>query len=78
MKTFSLKLPEALHMKLASTAKKVGRSKSELTRQAIEAFLDGQKGVRRSCLDLSRDLAGSLKGPKDLSFNKKRLRGYGE
>ena len=78
MKTISLKLPEALHTKLASTAKRTGRSKSDLTREAIEAFLEGQKGLRRSCLDLSRDLAGSLEGPTDLASNKNLLEGYGE
>jgi len=31
-----------------------------------------------SCLDLAKDLAGCVKGPEDLSFNKKRMGGYGQ
>jgi hypothetical protein len=78
MRSLSLKLPEALDARLEATAKRSGQSKSELMRQALEAFLGGKRGVAAgSCLDLAGDLAGCLRGPGDLSFNKKRLRGYG-
>jgi len=79
MKSISLKLPRGLHARLEAVARKAGRSKSEVTRQAIEAFLEGQRGqAKGSCFDLAKDLAGCVEGPGDLSFNKRRLRGCGK
>ena len=79
MKTLTLKIPEGLHARLTATAAKTGNSKSDVARRAIEAFLEDQGRPRDgSCLDLARDLAGSVEGPDDLSSNKRRLRGYGE
>ena len=79
MKTLSLKLPESLLEKLDSVARKRGESRSALLREAIEAVIGGQSHMQDgSCLDLAKDLAGCVKGPEDLSFNKKRMDGYGQ
>ena len=77
MKTISLKLPYDVAARLEARAKVIGKSKSALTREALEKYLDGQGGSEVSCLDLVRDLVGRAKGPGDLASHKKHLRGYG-
>jgi len=80
MSTLSLKLPVGLNARLEAAARKKGRTKSEVAREALEAFLGAGAPSQGggSCLDLARDLAGSVKGPGDLSYSKKHLRGYGK
>jgi hypothetical protein len=77
MKTISLKIQAGLDAKLTTMARQQGTTKSQLVRQAIEAYAVGQSPIAGSCLDLARDLAGCARGPADLSTNKKHLRGYG-
>jgi Arc/MetJ-type ribon-helix-helix transcriptional regulator len=77
MKTISLKLPGEVDARLEARARRVGRSKSDLTREAIARFLESDGGNTASCLDLVRDLVGTADGPVDLASNKKHLRGYG-
>ena len=78
MKTLSLKLPEKLIERLNSAAEKRGESRSALIREAIENSMAGEGQIPKgSCLDLAGDLAGCIDGPKDLSYNKKRMKGYG-
>jgi predicted transcriptional regulator len=79
MKTLSIKLPESLLEKLDSVARKRGESRSALLRESIETVIGGESYIRDgSCLDLAKDLAGCVKGPEDLSFNKKRMGDYGQ
>lgn len=79
MKNLSLKLPESLLVKLDSAARERGESRSALIREAIGTFITGDNYLKKSsCLDLAKDLVGYVKGPVDLSFNKKRMRGYGQ
>lgn len=79
MKTISLKMPEALFEKLDSSARERGETKSALLRELIETITaGGKKTGDGSCLDIAKDLAGCIKGAEDLSFNKKRMNGYGE
>jgi hypothetical protein len=78
MKNISLKLPDDLHARLARVSKDRGTAKSEIVRDALEAYFAGsQNGAGPSCLDLARDLAGVLDGPRDLATNPKYMRGYG-
>lgn len=77
MRTISLKLPDDLDAKLEARARDVGRTKSEITREALLQFLEGEPARGVSCLDLVRDLVGTARGPGDLASNKKYLRGYG-
>ncbi len=79
MKTLSLKLPESLLAKLTSMARERGENRSVLLREAIETFIAGTiTPPKGSCLDLAKDLVGCVKGPIDLSFQKKHIRGYGK
>jgi len=79
MKTLTVKVPEKLDLKLAAVAAKRGESKSNLIRTAINSILKANEAVTpNSCLDLAKDLVGSVEGPSDLSYNKKHLKGYGK
>jgi len=78
MKTLSIKIQESLLEKLDSIARKRGETRSIILREAIESIIDGENQIQKgSCLDLAKDLAGTTKGRKDLSFNKKLMEGYG-
>jgi hypothetical protein len=79
MKNISLKLPDDLHAKLEWLANERGAAKSDVVRQALEAyFVSPQNGSKLSCLDLARDLVGCIDGPPDLATNPKYLRGFGK
>jgi hypothetical protein len=79
MKMISLKIPSGLDAKLTALARRRNMSKSTVVREAVEQYLrDSGNGVTLSCLDLARDLAGSVTGPPDLSSNKKYLEGLGQ
>ncbi len=79
MKTLTLRVPEELAVKLAAAAERKGENKSALIRLAIESMLSEAEGISpNSCLDLARDLLGSIEGPPDLSHNKEHLEGYGK
>jgi predicted DNA-binding protein len=78
MKTVSLKLPEALDADLTKVARRRGLTKSAVVQEALQAYLAGiDRHQAESCLDLARDLWGSVEGPGDLSHNKKYMEGYG-
>lgn len=78
MKTFALKLPETLYGDLTSLAEHKGVSKSALVREALAEFFRRQRAPGRgTALALLEDLAGSIEGPEDLSFNKAHLEGLG-
>jgi predicted transcriptional regulator len=78
MKTVSLKMPEELDEELADLARRTGRSKSLVVRMALSEFLPRRsRSSRRSFLSRAADLAGSVTGTRDLSTNKRRMKGYG-
>lgn len=78
MKTISLKLPDDVHAKLASLSKQRGQAKSEIVRDALDAYLsERKKATAVSCTDLAGELVGSVSGPIDLATNPKHLQGYG-
>ena len=79
MKTLSVKIDESLLEKLNLTARKRGENRSDILREAIESIIEVEDRIGKgSCLDLAKDLAGTVPGPKDLSFNKKRMEAYGQ
>ncbi len=79
MKTLSLKLPDELDVRVGAVAKQRGSSKSEVVRNALEAYLAGEAPTfSGSALDLAGNLVGALEGPVDLSYHQKHMRGYGE
>ena len=77
VKTISLKLPDAIDARLEARAKDLGKTKSEIAREALGRFLEESSPTAMSCLDLVRDLVGTAHGPGDLASNKKHLRAYG-
>jgi Arc/MetJ-type ribon-helix-helix transcriptional regulator len=77
MKTIVVKLPESLHMRLVSSVRRRGISRSALVREAVAAHLEDAATDPASLLGQAHDLAGCLSGPMDLSTNEKRLKGYG-
>ena len=76
-RTITLKLSDALAARLRAVVRRRSRTQSAVVREALEQHLDGGGTSAGSCLDLARDLAGSLSGPPDLSSCRRRLRGYG-
>jgi metal-responsive CopG/Arc/MetJ family transcriptional regulator len=79
MKTVSLKLAESLDEKISAVAQERGESKSAVVREALEAYLKNEKEIRPgSCLEMAKDLIGIVKGPPDLSFHKRHLKGFGK
>jgi Arc/MetJ-type ribon-helix-helix transcriptional regulator len=78
MKTISVKVPEDLDLKLTAVAAKRRESKSALIRTALDHLVKSSEAITpNSCLDLAKDLIGSVEGPSDLSHNIKHLKGYG-
>ena len=75
----SLKLTEALEERLSAVVQERGGSKSAVVREALEAYLKNEKEIRRgSCLEIAKDLIGIVKGPPDLSFHKRHMKGFGK
>ncbi len=79
MKAISLKLPPGLNAQLDRAAKQRRQSKSEIVREALEHFLNGDGNAQTpvSALELAAELVGSAEGPSDLSTNPKHMHGYG-
>ena len=73
METVTLKM-DRRHIKLLrEQAKALGRSQAAIVRDLIDEHLAKKK--RPSLYDLTKDLCGSVSGPKDLST--RPLTGYG-
>jgi predicted DNA-binding protein len=79
MKTMSLKIDEAMDRWLESEAQRLGRTKSDIAREALDQRRKGANG-RPSLHDLAKEACGSIKnGPRDLSRNhRKYLKDLGE
>ena len=79
MKTLSLKLPERLHALLHAAVLERHRAKSDLVRDALDAYLTNTaEGKPGSFAALTDDLAGKFKGPRDLAANPRHLDGFGQ
>lgn len=76
VKTITVKLPEALASWLSRRARELGRSQSELVREAIERARNGTIG--QSCHDLVADNCGTINGPTDSSTNPKHFDRFGK
>jgi predicted transcriptional regulator len=75
MNAISVKLPDALRARLASEAKRRNVTESIIVRESLEQALFANQAERGglSCADLAGELVGSMRGPRDLSTNKKYL-----
>jgi hypothetical protein len=79
MTTITCKISTRLHAQLAVLARRRRVSKSAILREALESKTRvTAKSAAPSAHDLVKHLCGSLRGPKDLSKNPRRLRGFGE
>jgi hypothetical protein len=76
VKTITVKLPEALASWLSRRARELGRSQSELVREAIERQRNGTIG--QTCHDLVADSCGTIDGPTDLSTNPRHFDRFGK
>jgi predicted transcriptional regulator len=75
MKTLTMKLPPELLSWLEREARRANQPKSALVRQILEQH---QQRQRRSALDMAADLCGCVEtGLRDLSRNRKYLKGFG-
>jgi predicted DNA-binding protein len=75
----SIRIPDQLQDDLQQLASLIGKSESEIVREAIEEYC-ARNGSGASCYDLAKQAgwirrAGNL--PKDLSTNKKHMEGFG-
>ena len=78
MKTFTLRLNEALYAKVLSTSKRRKMTRSEVVREALAlCFEKGNDSSKGSAFELAHDLAGTVVGPTELSVNKTHLKGFG-
>ena len=80
MKTLTVKLPIELAVRLEKRAKRLGRSKSALAREAIEQELKRDPVVEEepSMYDLIKEDLGCMdSGLGDLSTNPKHMEGFG-
>ena len=76
MKTLTMKLPDALLAWLENEAQRLNRPKSAVVRDVLRQH---QQQSGRSALDLTGDLCGCVEsGLRDLSHNKKYLKGFGK
>ncbi len=79
MNTLTLKIPEVIKEKLKTYSRRKGLSRSEIVRKALTEYFEKDDFKDQGTFyDLAKDLAGSVKGPSDLSTNKEHLSGYGQ
>jgi predicted transcriptional regulator len=77
MKTLTVKINDTLDRWLKSEARRLGRTKSEIAREALIQQRNGEK--QASLHDCMKDVCGIFKGgPRDLSTNPKHMEGFGE
>ena len=78
MRTITVKLPGTLGERPRRAVVHRRSTRSAVVREAIEAYLASEaKASEGTCFDLASALAGTVRGPSDLSSNRLRLRGYG-
>jgi Arc/MetJ-type ribon-helix-helix transcriptional regulator len=76
--TITVKVSRPLAERLTRTVVRRRSTRSAVVREALEAHLAAEVGAKEgSCFDLTSDLAGSVRGPSDLSSSRRRLKGYG-
>jgi predicted transcriptional regulator len=79
MTTLSLKLPEAVAVRLAAVARKRNQTKSAVVRAILdECLTEAESAAQGSCLDVAADLAGCVAESRDLSTHERHMRGYGK
>ena len=75
MRTLTMKVPDGLLGWLENEAKRAGQPKSALVREILQQH---RQRRHQSALDLAADLCGCVRsGLRDLSRNRKHLKGFG-
>jgi len=80
MKTITIKLPDALAVRLEKRAKRLGVSKSAIVRESLASELERGGTVEEapSAYDLMKDGFGCVdSGFTDLATNPKHMEGFG-
>jgi len=79
MRTISVTLPNALDARLTSLARQRKTTKTAIVRAALEQYLArNAEPPPQSVAAIAKDLIGCVSGgPRDLSYNKNHLEGYG-
>ena len=75
MRVVTEKLTKELDEMVSALARRRRTSRSEILREAIATFW---ASPTRSVTESAGDLVGSLRGPSDLSTNRRHLAGFGE
>jgi hypothetical protein len=77
VKTLTLRIDDSSHRWLTNEAKRLGRTKSQIARQAL---LQQQNSKKRISLhDRMKEVCGVIKnGPRDLATNPKYMQDFGE
>jgi|RhiMethySRZTD1v2_1073278.scaffolds.fasta_scaffold2945308_2 predicted transcriptional regulator len=79
VKTFSLKLSDALNRKLDIVVSQRKTTKSRVLRDALEAHLaDEGRAQKGTVAEVIHDLIGIYDGPKDLSTNPRHFKCFGK
>lgn len=79
MKSLTLRLDEALYLKISSLAERQRTTRSDIVRRALNICLDSDNRFPKgSAFEVAHDLAGILAGPSDLSSNKAHLKDFGQ
>lgn len=78
MKTLTVKVPESLDAQISALARRKRLNRSVIVRRALSRYLStNDRAGRGSFLELARDLAGCVNGPRDLSVAERHMKGYG-
>jgi metal-responsive CopG/Arc/MetJ family transcriptional regulator len=75
----TVRLPRNLRRELVALKKALGKSESELVRDALEEFCRRRRD-EPTCYDIALRMGlvgASKKGPRDLSTNPKHMEGFG-
>jgi predicted DNA-binding protein len=75
MKTLTLRIQDSLDLWLTQEANRLGRTKSEIVREALVRASKGRKQL--SLHHRMKEVCGMVKGPQDLSTHPKYLEGFG-
>ena len=75
MRVISMKIPAELDQLLTELAEARQVSRSMVLREALASYA---RVPVASVVDAAGDRVGGLRGPRDLSTNKKHMKGYGE
>lgn len=78
--TLSIKVSKAFKVKLKATARKRKTTPSKLFRQALSSLIENDYDQKQnSCFDLLQDIVEHCgEGPKNLSHDKKFMKGFGK